>query len=84
MGNALLSILAAAAGIPSDGIKSGQRIQRTCVVCNVTYVGWSDDTVTIKGPMRPDGKCPECKQEEFKNIDLSDLEHQIRRNNQIE
>ena len=45
MGNAL------APYIRGDGIKQGHQIVRNCEECDAPYVGWSDDTMTIKGPM---------------------------------
>jgi len=57
MGNAL----------SSDGIKSGTKIDRQCIRCQEIFESWSDDTMTIKGPLNPRKICNECHQKEFKN-----------------
>lgn len=53
--------------LSSDGIKSGTKIQRECTRCQSMFESWSDDTITIKGPMHPRKICDKCYQEEFKD-----------------
>ena len=43
-----------------SGITSGTRIIRTCNTCQASYESWSDDTMTIKGPLRPPLMCSTC------------------------
>ena len=50
--------------LPSDGIKSGTKINRECIKCQTLFESWSDDTMTIKGPMHPRKTCDKCNQEE--------------------
>lgn len=58
---------------PSDGIKSGQKITRTCIniECQAEYEGWSDDTLTIKGLMHPCKYCEKCNQYNISKIDIN-------------
>lgn len=63
MGNAL------APYIRGDGIKQGHQIVRRCEECDAPYVGWSDDTMTIKGPMRIRLKCDVCAKKYEPKID---------------
>lgn len=53
--------------LASDGIKSETKIQRECIRCQSLFESWSDDTITIKGPMNPRKICNKCHQEEFKD-----------------
>jgi len=48
----------------STGIKSGHQITKQCETCTNTFIGWSDDTVTIKGPMPPNKLCNNCNKME--------------------
>jgi hypothetical protein len=63
MGNAL------APYIRGDGIRQGHKIVRRCEECDVPYVGWSDDTITIKGPMPIRLKCDVCAKKYEPKID---------------
>jgi hypothetical protein len=53
--------------LASDGIKSGTKISRKCENCQIMFESWSDDTMTIKGPMSIQKICDECHQEKFKD-----------------
>jgi hypothetical protein len=41
-------------------IKSGTQIEKQCEQCQSTFIGWSDDTMTIKGKMHPTKLCQIC------------------------
>ncbi len=82
MGAALMVIAEVVFQIPSNGIKSGRQIQRTCIRCNTNYIGWSDDTITIKGPMRPHGLCPACCHDDAEKI-INDTDWNAFENNMI-
>lgn len=47
-----------------DGIKTGTRITKECVRCQAQFECWSDDTITIKGPVHPRTICDACSNEE--------------------
>jgi hypothetical protein len=59
MGNILLN---------PNGIKSGRRLMRTCDTCGHLYESWSDDTMTIKGAMRPSRSCASCDRAKIDEI----------------
>lgn len=71
MGNAL------APYIRGDGIKQGHQIVRRCEECDATYVGWSDDAMTIKGPMPIQLKCDVCAKKFDKDI-FKDMEYKYK------
>ena len=54
--------------ISSNGVKSGTKINRECATCEKSFESWSDDTITIKGPMNPIKICDHCNKELMKNI----------------
>lgn len=60
--------------ITSDGIKSGTKINRECTTCKKSFESWSDDTITIKGPMNPSKICNHCNQELMKDINFNFLD----------
>lgn len=53
--------------LASDGIKSGTKINRECEDCHDLFESWSDDTMTIKGPMPIRKICDKCHEEKYKN-----------------
>lgn len=56
------------------GIKSGHQIERYCESCHMIFMGWSDDTVTIKGKMPQQKLCPACQKIESDKLLPSVLE----------
>lgn len=55
--------------VNSSGIKSGHQVEKNCESCQTVFMGWSDDTVTIKGRMPQQKLCPDCyKIEMYKNL----------------
>ena len=59
--------------VSSDGIKSGYKIDRQCITCGNQFETWSDDTITIKGPMPPQMRCPKCNDELLKVLNPFDF-----------
>ena len=55
---------------PSNGIKSGTRIHKNCSDCGVLFETWSDDTLTIKGPIHPQLLCQECNTKLNDNVNF--------------
>ena len=56
-----------------QGITHGTQIQ--CNECQAFYLGWSDDTITIKGPIPHNDLCNKCNR--IKNEKLSQTECSI-------
>jgi hypothetical protein len=62
--------------IPSNGIISGEVIEKNCTLCHTPFKCMSDDTITIKGPSPIRTLCTECNNAQMlKTIDISSFDN---------